>query len=150
VPPLRHRREDILLLANFFLERIASAKNPTPQLDTSAIDRLLEYNWPGNVRELQHVVTAAAALASSNVIRGADLPIQMNSTSATDWDLDELLKLPLTEAKAQLVERFERRAIEQSLERNEGNISAAARELGIHRQSLQQKMAQLGIRVEPS
>ena len=65
-----------------------------------------------------------------------------------DLDLEGLFNLPLTDAKTRLVERFERRAIERALERNEGNISAAARELGIHRQNLQQKITQLGIRTE--
>jgi DNA-binding NtrC family response regulator len=63
---------------------------------------------------------------------------------------EDLLDLPLPEAKAQLVDTFEHRAITVALQNHAGNISAAARQLGIHRQSLQQKIAQLGIRVERS
>ena len=61
-----------------------------------------------------------------------------------------LLDLPLTEAKAKLVESFEQQAIARALQNHAGNVSAAARQLGIHRQSLQQKITQLGIRVERS
>jgi DNA-binding NtrC family response regulator len=147
VPPLRNRREDIVLLANHFLERCCGA-NPGPaELDHTAVDRLLAYSWPGNVRELQHALTAAAAMASAGFIRGTDLPLGPAAAAAgEEIDLTQLLDLPLTEAKARLVESFERQAIHRALSANDGNVSAAARQLGIHRQSLQQKMAQLGIR----
>ena len=147
VPPLRKRREDVLILANYFLDRLAGTKSPVPQFDTSAVQRLLNYAWPGNVRELEHAVTVAVSMADGTAIRGTDLKLGPVSED-DDFDFAELLQLPLTEAKTRLVESFERRAIEKSLEQNEGNISAAARQLGIHRQNLQQKMAQLGIRSE--
>jgi DNA-binding NtrC family response regulator len=149
VPPLRNRREDILLLANHFLSRDAVSR-PPPQFDHTAVNRLLSYSWPGNVRELEHVVAAAAALANGRFIRGDDIACRPagedRSSGNLELQLDELLSLPLTDAKAQLVEAFERCAIQRALASNQGNISAAARQLGIHRQSLQQKMSQLGIR----
>lgn len=147
VPSLRSRREDILVLANYFLERVAGSQQIAAELDNAAIDRLLDYSWPGNVRELEHAVTAAAAMASDGFIRRADLPLGPTAATAEELDLAELFELPLTEAKARLVESFERQAVQRSLESNDGNVSAAARQLGIHRQSLQQKMSQLGIRV---
>jgi len=147
VTPLRHRREDIPLLANYYLERLAAATQGAARtLSGAAIDRLLEYPWPGNVRELEHVVLAAGSMAAAEEIAAADLALPQPATQSSDWpDFARLLDLPLAEAKAQLVESFERSIITQALARHNGNVSAAARQLGIHRQNLQQKMAQWGI-----
>jgi DNA-binding NtrC family response regulator len=149
VPALRKRREDIILLANYFLEGLSADLKPLPQFDTRAINQMLSYRWPGNVRELQHAVTAAAAMATDSVIRAVDLQLTRRTDEAIDEpEFASLFDLPLTEAKATLVESFERQAISRALDQNDGNVSAAARQLGIHRQSLQQKMTQLGIRAE--
>ena len=154
VPPLRSRREDVILLANYFLDRPSSSTDPAAQprwrLSADATDALLAHAWPGNVRELEHAVTAAAAMARSpdDTIRAADLALPSATGQPTAFaggDFDALSALPLTEAKDRLVEQFERHAITRALDRHAGNISAAARQLGVHRQSLQQKMDQLGI-----
>lgn len=146
-PALRRRQEDILFLARHFLEKFAAAKNGRLRLSAAATDRLLAHSWPGNVRELEQVIRAAAAMAASEEIRPGDLGLPGNAatTDGEPNDFEALLELPLTEAKSRLVERFERYAITRALERNDGNISAAARDLGVHRQSLQQKLAALGI-----
>ncbi len=141
IPPLRARREDILLLANYFLERthaVASA----PAFAADAINALLAHTWPGNVRELEQAILAAAAMRQTSEIRSADLPLPHHKTNAEPPQFDQLRGLPLTEAKGILIEQFERSAIEAALADNAGNVSAAARQLGLHRQSLQQKMAQ--------
>jgi DNA-binding NtrC family response regulator len=146
VPPLRARREDVLLLANYFMHRAAaSSGRQTPQLSTEATDCLLAHHWPGNVRELQQMVQAAVAMTPGDVIRPVDLGLPPGRGAAAA-DFGELDQLPLTEAKARLIETFERRAISAALARHDGNVSAAARQLGIHRQNLQQKMDQWGIR----
>lgn len=156
VPPLRARREDVILLANYFLERLASqqlagSEPPAWRLSPDATDALLAHGWPGNVRELEHAVTGAAAMSQSpdGTIRAADLALPLSEGRGAAGDagihLDALSALPLTEAKDQLVERYERHAIGRALEQHGGNVSAAARQLGIHRQTLQQKMDQLGI-----
>jgi DNA-binding NtrC family response regulator len=107
---------------------------------------LLTYPWPGNVRELEHVITAAATLATGKEVQSTDLRLPTSGPAVPRSDFSEVMHLPLTEAKAKLVQSFERSRIEAALDKHQGNISAAARELGIHRQSLQQKMAELGIR----
>lgn len=150
VPPLRQRREDFFLLANYFLERLAQKMSlPVRQLGADAVDRLLGYHWPGNVRELEQTLTAAAALCESETIGADDLSLSA-APPAKDHPAGDsfahLTGLPLTEAKDKLVADFERTAIAAALRTNDGNVSAAARQLGIHRQSLQQKMDQLGIR----
>jgi DNA-binding NtrC family response regulator len=178
IPPLRNRREDILPLAQYFWGRCEMSphvpgggeglgvrggrESDSPRLQPlsrrerrggkclapDAIDRLLTHTWPGNVRELEHVVTAAAAMASGDEIRAVDLPLPGGSAIGGDdgSTFAAYLGLPLTEAKNRLVDEFERATIGAALEQHRGNISAAARQLGIHRQSLQQKMAQLGMR----
>jgi len=148
VPPLRKRREDVILLASYFLERVAKNTDESPQLDSRAVDRLLSHNWPGNVRELEQTITSAAVMAEQGQIRVADLRLTGDEVDVELGDFSALLDLPLTEGKSQLVETFERQAIERALSQHASNVSAAARQLGIHRQSLQQKMSQLAIRAE--
>ena len=144
IPPLRARREDVLLLANYFLERSFGADS-IPAFGADVTDALLAHPWPGNVRELEQTIVAAAAMCHANEIRSTDLPLPRRGSSAQPQAFDHLRGLPLTEAKGMLIEQFERTAIESALSENAGNISAAARQLGLHRQSLQQKLSQLGI-----
>lgn len=147
VPPLRSRREDILLLANYFLERrLREYPQAAIELARDAVDSLLAHPWPGNVRELEHAMQRAFTLAEGTQIKACDLGLSRPATDAEEYAaFSKYSGLPLTEAKARLVEDFERVTITAALEEHNGNISAAARQLGMHRQSLQQKMAQLGL-----
>ena len=139
IPPLRSRHEDILLLANSFLSESLDLSN-------DAVAALLQHNWPGNVRELQQMIHAASALCEDGMITPADLGLVTERTQHASSGFEKYFDLPLTEARNQLVEEFERAAIERALDGTSHNVSAAARNLGIHRQSLQQKMKQLNIR----
>ncbi len=111
-----------------------------------ALARLLAYAWPGNVRELKHALSAAVALTAGPEIHAADLRLPGAAIVAGVPDFAGFLEMPLTEAKERLLEAFERSMIDAALDRHQGNVSAAARQLGIHRQSLQQKMTVLGVR----
>jgi DNA-binding NtrC family response regulator len=147
VPPLRSRPEDILLLANYFLERFQGRAGQSPrQLASDAVERLIGYHWPGNVRELEQAISGAAAMAEGETICAGDLNLATSASLAPASVPAELVGLPLSDAKARLVESFERAAIIAALEQQHGNVSAAARQLGMHRQSLQQKMNQHSIR----
>ncbi len=139
IPPLRSRHEDILLLANTFLTE-------TLTFASESISAMLLHTWPGNVRELQQAVNAAAALCDGELITPSDLGLMTSRSTDESNGFDRYLDLPLTEARNLLVEDFERMAIIRALDAESGNVSAAARRLGIHRQSLQQKMKTLGIR----
>ncbi|MDX1605729.1 MAG: sigma-54 dependent transcriptional regulator [Candidatus Competibacterales bacterium] len=145
VPPLRERPEDILPLAEHCLEQLAGRGGPQRRLGEGVAARLLAHHWPGNVRELQQVVQAAAVMAAGAWIEPADLALGSTDRPVGTADLPALEGLTLAAARARLVEWYEQRAVRGALERNDGNISAAARELGLHRQSLQQKLTQLGI-----
>ena len=76
LPPLRARREDIVLLADRILDRRTGPAGVRPRLTSAAIDRLLTHPWPGNVRELEHVLTASATLSSSETLDAADLRLR--------------------------------------------------------------------------
>jgi len=147
IPPLRQRREDILVLADHFLSRhVNGEERSVLSLEPSAVDRLLSYSWPGNVRELEQALAAAVTMAEGDSIRAMDLPLASGKRVEETMHFTELAQLPLTEAKNMLVEAFERFAIEKALDMSHGNVSAAARQLGIHRQNLQQKISQLGLK----
>ena len=141
IPPLRNRQEDILLLAARFL-------GPDRRLSRDATAALLEHAWPGNVRELQHLMQSAAALADGETISARELGLAPSSPAFASEasDFVRYLDLPLSKAKERLLHDFERSAIEHALQLECGNVSAAARRLGIHRQSLQQKIKALEIR----
>lgn len=147
VPPLRQRREDIPMLADYFLARFAKrAGHENKTLSRSAIDAMLDHHWPGNVRQLEQVVSAAAAMAEAKQIELGELRLQGASpTAESEPRLPDTSGLPLTEAKNIVGRWFEKRAISAALDHHAGNISAAARDLGVHRQTLQQKIRDLGI-----
>lgn len=138
IPPLRSRHEDILLLANDFL-----GSNHTFSAD--AVQSLLQHAWPGNVRELKQRVLSAVAMSESDRILPGDLGLAIQKHPESADNFDRYFDLPLTEARNLLLDDFDRVAIERALRLDDGNISAAARRLGIHRQSLQQKMKSLGM-----
>lgn len=144
LPPLRGRREDILPLAEAFLAE-CSPGGPN-RFDTAAIAALLGHRWPGNVRELKQRVLSAAAMCDRSVVSDSDLGLAPStSLTSTPDPFSPYYELPLAAARAQIVSDFERAAIGRALAASAGNVSAAARQLGIHRQSLQQKVKSLGI-----
>jgi DNA-binding NtrC family response regulator len=139
IPPLRSRREDILLLASEFV-------GEERQFSNDAIAALLEHSWPGNVRELKQRVLSAVAMSETEWINRSDLGFATTVSLAASPTFERYFELPLAEAHQLMLEEFDRTAINRVLEMEAGNITAAARRLGMHRQSLQQKMKQLGIR----
>ncbi len=143
LPPLRIRQEDILLLANRFLGTERS-------FDRGAVAAMVAYSWPGNVRELKQRVESAAAMAAAEKITAIDLGLMASPTIAPLGHFDEYLDLPLTDGRERVIEDYERASIGKALRDAQGNVSAAARRLGIHRQSLQQKMSKLGVSAEES
>ncbi len=136
VPPLRQRPEDILLLARSFLDEKVCLAN-------DAILAMVCCKWPGNVRELKQRVQAAAAMSDSTTLSSVELGLCHPAIELSPNEFVQYLDMPLNEAKTLLTTRFERVAIDHALKIESNNISAAARRLGMHRQSLQQKLKQL-------
>jgi transcriptional regulator with PAS, ATPase and Fis domain len=119
LPPLRARGEDLEILARYFLAKEAKAAGRKIRgFSRACLVALRKHRWPGNIRELQNRVKKAVVLSEGNLITAEDLDLGPE-------DLEEVL--PLAEAK----ERFQRRYIQKILDRNGGNRTQAARELGV-------------------
>ena len=153
VPPLRERREDLPLLADAVLARLATAQHrPRPQLHADAVEALARYNFPGNVRELENILERAFALADDDGIRAADLRLPEMRPSAPAQaaaaQLDPSRIDPRESAASALpsfIEEIERKAIEQALTDNRYNKTRAAAQLGITFRALRYKLKKLGI-----
>lgn len=137
VPPLRERAEDISLLAEYFLKRYTSKYHKGIEGFTSeSLRKLKSYHYPGNVRELQYSIERAVIMAEGNEIKENDIlfsPIEQKSEQP----------FPKTDTKN--LEVLERRAIAESLQKNQGNISKSARELGLTRAALYRRIEKYGL-----
>ncbi|HSJ13551.1 MAG TPA: sigma-54 dependent transcriptional regulator [Longimicrobiales bacterium] len=147
LPPLRERREDIVPLALHFISHFAERHGlPARPLGESARRALLAHDWPGNVRELRNVVERAVVLADGEAIEVADLPAPLLGAGAPLRPADAVLaELSFAEARDRALAGFERSFLAAALERHGGNVSATARALGLHRQSLQKMLRRLGL-----
>ena len=132
IPPLRDRGDDVILLAEFFLEKFTRKYNKAVRsIGREAKLLLLKYDWPGNVRELQHAVERAVILEDSNILRSHNLMLAP-SKNARVTDVKNELTMNL--------EELERDAISRAMKRADGNISRAAELLGITRYALYRKL----------
>ena len=156
VPPLRERRQDLSLLADAILTRLATAQGrPQPVLHAGAIEALAHYSFPGNVRELENILERAFALADDDGIRAADLrlpdlhrPATANATLVTPIGLDPSKIDPRessTSALPSFIEEVERKTIELALAENRFNKTRTAAQLGITFRALRYKLKKLGI-----
>jgi DNA-binding NtrC family response regulator len=147
LPPLRERIEDLPALADRFLRQVAERLGREPKvLAAEALSRLSRHDWPGNVRELRNVIERAAVLSSGAEIVARDL--QLDVEEQIDPAPPPDLELPFAEAKRQTVERFERRYLSEALREHDGNVSRTASAIGMVRQSLQQKIRELGLKAD--
>jgi DNA-binding NtrC family response regulator len=133
LPPLRERREDIAPLAMHFLrQHSARYRKSLKAFDTSAMQQLLEHPWPGNIRELGHSVERSVLMAHGDTVRAADLALRAPTSAVA-----KLEDLPL--------EDVERLLIRKALDRYGGNVSQAAKALGLSRSALYRRIAAYGI-----
>lgn len=143
MPDLAKRKGDIMLLAEHFLSKFnLKYGKDIKRLSTPAINMLMAYHWPGNVRELENCMERAVITAQEDCIYGYNLPasLQMPSNEAPHArDGEDYADLPT------MVDSFERELIVAALKRSPGNMSAAARELGVSPRVLHYKMHRLGI-----
>ncbi len=138
LPPLRERRTDILLLAEYFLEKYAGEnKKNIRRISTSAIDLLVQYHWPGNVRELQNCIERAVLICDDQTIKSIHLPPSLQSADSVRSSR------PLSLAAA--VENFERELIIEALKKNKGNQTRAARYLDTSLRIINYKIHNYGI-----
>lgn len=146
--PLHERKEDIPLLAEYFLERYATPLGiEQPSISESALELLMAHEWPGNVRELQNCIYSAMAVAGGPTIEPADLPRRLYSDAqATDTSRVVPSQISLAEAAAQATAKAEQEVISKALVETEGNREKAAELLGIGRKTLYRKLRQYGIK----
>lgn len=138
LPPLRERREDIPTLATHFLSRHAQRYGKTlAGFEPAAMQALLEHAWPGNIRELDHAIERAVLLAQGDAVRAIDLALRVPLPSGSASGGGRLDELTLEEA--------ERLLIQKALTRYEGNVSQAARALGLSRSALYRRLAGYGL-----
>jgi Nif-specific regulatory protein len=124
IPPLRERRTDILLLADFFAERYSGASGKrVRRISTPAIDMLMAYHWPGNVRELENCIERAVLLSDDEVIHGHHLPPTLQTAEASGTAPRGTLRATL--------ERVEQELLVEALKSARGNMAAAAKALGV-------------------
>ena len=163
LPALRARRQDIALLAHHFLERAAAAGLPRKLLGPEALDVLIAHDWPGNVRELENIMRRVAALSRDEQVSATEILAMLGTSPArgetpAPADFARAVQAQL-EMIAQddpdaldngtlyprMIAMVERPLIEAMLARHGGNQVKAARALGINRNTLRQRMTQLGL-----
>ena len=136
-PPLRERKVDILLLADYFLEKYNREMNKEiRRLSSEAIDMLSLYHWPGNVRELENCIQRAVILSNENVIRSYHLPPTLQVAEDTSMTQDTL---------ENMTNRYVREVIIDHLKMTHGNITRAAEILGTTKRILNYRIKNLGI-----
>ena len=124
MPPLRDRGNDTIILAEFFLKKYAARYNkPGLKINQQAHDKLLKYSWTGNIRELQHTIEKAVILSETSILTPEDLNLKQYGNADINNSFNTL-------------EEVEKKMIRQALEKNSGNFTAAAEQLGITRQTL--------------
>jgi transcriptional regulator with PAS, ATPase and Fis domain len=139
MPPLRERREDLPLLAQYFVQKHAeSAGRRVTGLSQEAIDCLRRYDWPGNVRELGNVIERALVLGSTELIQVEDLPDTLQETSPSE----EGSSCGFTE----MVNEAKKRIVLDALHQTSGNYSEAARLLRIHPNNLHRLIRNLNLK----
>ena len=143
VPPLSHRKEDIPLLAQHFLETfVAKNRKEIKGFTPKAMDNLIRYDWPGNVRELMNAVERGVVLARTDYLDVTDFSFMQNSMLQTDQDSADSAALSV---KGDVpLEEIEKAAILSTLQAAGGNKSEAARRLGITRKTLHKKLKAYG------
>ncbi len=127
IPPLRNRGNDIIELSDFFLKKFINKYGKTDlRVNNQAYDKLMRYSWPGNIRELQNTIEKAVILCDSSVIKPEDLYLRPPEENPAPEDILTL-------------EAMEEKLINIAIEKNNGNLTAAAEQLGITRQTLYNK-----------
>jgi DNA-binding NtrC family response regulator len=133
LPALRDRREDIPALANHFLAMYGRQyRSEVRGFDSNAMGAMSSHPWPGNVRELDHVIQRGVLMAKTNLVTAADLGLQSRREAAPPMDEMSL-------------EDVERTLIKKSLERADGNVSDAAKTLGLSRSAMYRRLQKHGL-----
>ncbi|WP_299157688.1 sigma-54 dependent transcriptional regulator [uncultured Tenacibaculum sp.] len=133
LPSLRERKEDILLLANHFLKKLSKKyRKSIIEFSKEATNAMKNYQWPGNIREIEHIIERAVIITDSNNIQLEDLHF---STKKLNVSLSDNLNL----------EETEKMLIQQAMNKHQGNISKASKDLGLTRAALYRRLEKFGL-----
>ena len=139
LPPLRERGDDVVLLAEHFLDLLGNSSGEALRFSDEVLDRFRHYPWPGNIRELRNIVESSLAMARSRIIEISDLPLAVSQGQAD----------PSGETRPAgrdgTIASVEREYLVSLLSRNAGNVSQAARQAGMSRQGLHKLLNRYGI-----
>ena len=154
VPALKERREDIAALAFHFLRTFSDElEKPVSEISEAAMSTLMHHDWPGNVRELENTMHRAVILATDHIIRQAHLGHLVDSGAPPEMDVprtsDELKKVKKA-VRERSVEDVERLFVQETLKRNDSNVTRSAEETGMQRSNFQALMKKYNIRVRDS
>jgi DNA-binding NtrC family response regulator len=134
LPPLRERKEDISLLADYYLKHFSTHYGKEGiKIREGTAARLEEYHWPGNIRELAHNIERAVILCKSGIITPDDFVFRIKAPA------------PAADEASYRLEDYDRKAVSGALNRHNGNLSKAAEELGIARSTLYRKISRFGV-----
>ena len=152
LPALSERQDDIQELAEYFLDRLAKeTAQPAKRLTPEALSAMRRHTWPGNVRELQNAISRAALLASEDVIEPQHLGLLGTEGGAApgtlSGDIEGLLNM-LQQGQIVPLDRIEEVFIRQALKATEGNITDAAKHLGVSRSTIYRKLQEYGVQTE--
>ena len=143
IPPLRERPDDVQALSDFFLGQFSRQANRQPMtISVEARKRLQAHGWPGNVRELRNLMERVAFLAPEETVQEEDLAFILSPAP------DPLDSLSADTGLAEATNLFQQEFIRKAIKRVRGNMSEAARLLGLHRSNLYRKMRQLGMETD--
>lgn len=146
LPALRDHKEDIPRLVAAFTGQLGARHGRKPRISREAMETIVHHDWPGNVRELRNAIERSIVLAEKEEIVTADLPEEIRgggvTTAERDGDAQFLREPDFREAKR----KFEIEYLTRRLKAHQWNVSKTADEMGLHRQSLQEKLRELGIK----
>jgi transcriptional regulator of acetoin/glycerol metabolism len=146
VPPLRERSEDIPAIADYFLEKLAKQHGiPRPALDDEALELLRRCDWPGNVRELRNALERAMLMSSDVVLTKESLPPEIQKLGALNPPAPARAN---SRIEAKSLEQVEKEAIVAMIDRQKGNMTAVARELGIAKSTLYVKLKKFDVALQ--
>ena len=148
LPPLRERREDILPLTDYFIEKFNNKLDrEVKHIDSRVKDVLVSYDWPGNIRELENFIERIVLMAGGDTITFEDIPPEWKS-AAEEISLSQKAgqKRPFKDFVKSHMEEVEKQSIIQCLEEVGGNVTKAAQRLGLSRKGLQLKMIKYNLR----
>jgi len=147
VPPLRERKDDIPVLFDYYCKKYERQKNRKLTFTPEAKQAISDYAWPGNIRQLKNFLESLFVIGPHETVREEDLNFDFTIKPKINNDLlSALIKLPLKDAKQQLIEHFESLYLNHHLRHHDGNISRLADEVGESREGLSKKIKRYGIK----